>query len=183
MGKTISLRAFAIAMGVAPSAVQKARDSGRIPVNRDGTVDPVRARRAWRDNTLHSKRPPRKSKARARRGAPPDDVEEGNGSLGSMSAEWHRARAAREAIQARLLQLDLEQRQGKLLDAEEVGRATFALARRLRDRLQSLPGQIGPEVIGLTSAEAVRLLQQEIDKICDEIAGPTPGKNGKKEDH
>src|SRR5437867_2113323 len=101
----ISLRAFARLMGISHQAVRVARDAGRIPVNADGSVDAEKARRARRGNTLHRKRHSGRP-----RFSPDGDDDPG------MSLEWLRARAAREVVQARLLELDLDGKEGRLLD-------------------------------------------------------------------
>lgn len=179
MAKGVSLREFARQMGVQVSAVQKARDSRRITLNRDGTVDPVKARRQWRENTLHTKRPPRKPKANGTRPGPSEDEDDADEGLGSMSSTWHRARAVRETIQARILELDLKKRQGDLLEAVDVRRAHLALSRRLRDRIQAFPRRLGPEVFGATSAEeATKMLQDEADQICQELEPPSENGGG-----
>lgn len=160
MSTGISLRAFARQMGVTHQAVRKARDAGRIPVNRDGTVDPVKAHHAWRNNTLHTKR----HVGRPRFSAVGVDNS-------GISAEWLRARTAREAVQARLLQLELDTGCGLLLYADEVRREAFTIARRVRDQLLALPRRLGPEICALSPEEATRVLQVEVDRICNEMDG------------
>lgn len=177
MAKEGSLRELARRLGVRISSVQKARDSGRITVTKRAgkwVVDLAQAQREWRRNTLHTKRPPRKTKAKGTREAPAGDDDDGDEPLGSMSQAWHRARAVRESIQARILELDLKKRQGILLDAGDVRRAHFALSRRLRDRVQAFPRRLGPEVFGAPSAEeATKMLQEEADRICEELEPPS----------
>lgn len=180
MAAGIKLRAFARLMGVTIKAVQKARDSKRIRLNADGTIDPVAGKRAWRENTLHTKRHRSEAQAPTRHRAPRVEPAEPAEEVGSMSAEWHRARAVRESIQARLLQLELERQQGKTIDTEEVRKHCVNVSREIKDLLQGVPRRLGPEVSGLTPADATRVLQEEMDRICDRLAEPAPSTNGHK---
>src|SRR6185503_6142289 len=186
MAKGVSLREFARRMGVRISAVQKARDAGRITLNPDGTVDPVRGRRQWGENTIHSKRHRGRPRVKGTQTEPeptPEGSREDREDTGGegMSSGWHRAREVHETIKARLLQLELEKKQGKLLDADEVRRTTFALARRTRDRLLAMPSRLGPEVSGLSPDEATRVLREEVERICEELAGKPPSEDGEGE--
>jgi hypothetical protein len=86
------------------------------------------------------------------------------------------AHGARD-IQARLLQFELEKKQAKLLDADEVRRVNAAGVQRARDAFTAMVKQMPPDVWGLPPAEAAKKLQEEIERVLDELSGQKPSRN------
>ena len=98
-----------------------------------------------------------------------------------VAAGWATIRAEREHYQAQMARIELEQRQGKLLDAEEV-RASIALnVRRAAAILDAIPGRLARLVLGLTDEDEIRaLMDREIRRARVELArmdtaGPIEG--------
>lgn len=164
-----SLRAVARALKVTIQAAQKARDSGRITPEPDGTWNVAKARRQWRANTAHAKRHTRDPEPNGRQ----PDAEE------SLGAGWNRARTVETTLRARILELRLRKEMGEVLDGEEWRRVAKAQAKATADKLMSVPSIVGPELLGITDlAEMISKLEEAMGKICDELASYPPAQNG-----
>ena len=59
--------------------------------------------------------------------------ENGNGNAAGIGGEYYKARSVREHYNARLAQLEFEQRTGKSVDTEKVKEAAFEMARKVRN--------------------------------------------------
>src|SRR5437867_3739273 len=169
--------------GTSRQAVHLAINSGRIRARPDGLIDPDIADREWAANTDRSKqRGPAAS--RSRRGTPPGSGRvdgwqaaghrDASGLQGEAEPTWAEARRRREAALARMAEQEADRRAGRLLDADAVEKASFAVARRARDMLRSLPDRIAAVVGGLSPAECHRLLAEEVNRICVELSQPLP---------
>lgn len=87
-----------------------------------------------------------------------------------------RAKTATEVFRARLAQLEYEKRIGSVCDSAEVEAQTFALFRRLRDRLLSLPALVAPRLAAAPDERALRtIVDDEMRKILDQFAGEVEG--------
>ncbi len=171
----ISQREYARRRGISHVAVQRAVKSGRISMV-DGKIDPELADRQWRANTDQSK--PRNRitgnpKHTRGVGEPPEPMDlggEGSDSGGTSSC-YAKARAAREVYQAQLAKLELERARGVLVRADEVRAGAFAMARKARDQLIAVPERTAV-ILAATQdpAEVHRILEEEIERICQEIA-------------
>lgn len=173
----ISQRAFGRRIGVSQEAVRCAIKAGRISTIR-GKIDPVAAERQWLKNTDQSKPRNRitgdpKHRRDPKRPAQPMDLGRsaargGNGS----SADYSKARAAREVYLAQLAKLDLERRLGNLMPTEEARRALSDSAGKTRDQLLALPERVATIIAAIDdAAEVQRILEEEIERICKEISG------------
>lgn len=131
----LSIRAYAQRRGVSHTAVAKALKTGRIGLEADGTIDPLKADAQWTRNTLPSQKLNASKAATAPVSTP------------VAAPDYQTSRAMREAYAARLTKLDFEERAGKLLDADAVKAKHFTLARLLRDRLQQIPRKLAPEIV------------------------------------
>ena len=140
----ISIRAYAQHRGVSHEAVRKAIAAGRIQQEVDGSIDPDKADAAWDRNTI----------ARG-------DGEAGDARSGVPNLQT--SRAIREAYAARLAKLEYEERTAKLISGDEVEMRTFNLARRLRDRMQTIPRRLAA---ALAAEQDPRVIEQRLD---DEI--------------
>jgi hypothetical protein len=140
----------------------------------DGKIDPEQADRQWLENTDQSK--PRNritgSPKHARApGEPPEPMDFGRADGGSSTASGYaKARAARELYQAQLAKLDLDERNGLLVRADEVRVTAFNMARKTRDQLIALPERVATTLAATSDpAEVQRLLEDEIERICEEL--------------
>ena len=170
----LSIRAYAQHRGVSHTAVAKAIKAGRISVEPDGTIDPAKADAQWARNTLPSQNlNTGAAKPAAKVATPPVSTPVATVSsrelpppleTGRISApDYQTSRAIREAYAARLAKLEYEERTAKLISSDEVEMRTFNLARRLRDRMQTLPRRLAA---ALAAEQDPRVIEQRLD---DEI--------------
>lgn len=173
----ISLREYARRRGVSHMAVQRAVNSGRISTV-NGKIDPEQADREWRENTDQSKPrnritgSPKHARIPGEPSEPmgfgaPDDNHGGNGT----ATGYAKARAARELYLAQLAKIELDRQRGTLVRADEVRIGAFNMARKARDQLMALPERVAA-ILAATqdSIEVQRILEEEIERICQEIA-------------
>ena len=98
-----------------------------------------------------------------------DEQETGAPAPGNGHASFAKFRSAREAYQAKLAQLDYEERAGKLVRKEEIDREAFEAARLIRDRFLALPQELGGTLVGMTDEkEIIQYLRAKIrDALMD----------------
>lgn len=166
----LSIRAYAQHRGVSHTAVAKAIKAGRISIEPDGKIDPVKADAQWARNTLPSQSlNTGAAKPAAKVATPavstPVSSREAQAPLETRATapDYQTSRAIREAYAARLAKLEFEERTGKLISSDEVEMRTFNLARRLRDRMQTLPRRLAA---ALAAEQDPRVIEQRLD---DEI--------------
>lgn len=90
------------------------------------------------------------------------------------------AKETSERLRAQLLELELAEKHGKLVDAGAVHKATMARARIARDALMAIPSRIGAQLAAETDPAKVQdILAAEIRAVCAQIAGgDAAGGNG-----
>lgn len=145
---------YAAHRGVPRQTVQKALTSGRIRLH-GRLVDFEEADRDWAANTdlSQSKQQPRG----------PREERLGPHSLGS---QFQRVRTAREVVQLRIAKLELEQRSGILVRAEDVRAAAWKAASEVRSALASIPPRIAPRLHAAANvAEVERILMEELRRV------------------
>lgn len=87
------------------------------------------------------------------------------------------------AYQAENARLDLEERLGRICDRADVENRTFAVFRRLRDRLLSLPSICAPRAANAADERSVRLiLDEEVRKMLETLAKELDKPDGDVED-
>lgn len=150
MSDPLSLSAYARRRGVAVNAVHKAIVEGRLSksVKRKGQgyqIDVELADQEWAANTDTGSGYPAHTK---NAGTPPPSTAPSNDDEPITYAE---ARAQHERFKARLAQLELEEREGKLVEAEVVKQQAFRVARMVRDSLLNLPDRVAGELAAETN--------------------------------
>lgn len=140
----IKLAEYAAQLGVVPQAVRKAIGDGRIKdgATREGRswlINPEIANREWGSNTMPQRRHSEEAKAGRRR-----QLAAAAGGAPANIPSMAQGQAIKTAYQAKLLQLEFEERSGKLVSAEEMGRKRFESGRQVRDAVL----RIGPQMIG-----------------------------------
>jgi hypothetical protein len=152
----MGLREYARYRGVTHRAVQKALRAGRITAAADGRINVARADALWSANT------------RPRVASP--------GAFDSEAGQaYAQARIILEHIRAKREKLEYEVESGVLISADKVRADTFALARRVRDRVLAIPARLAPVLAAISDpAECERLLAAEMSKACEELGGGTP---------
>lgn len=165
MAQPITCAAFAEQRGVSGAAVTRAIKEGRLKKSVSYTpggrpqIDPELGHAEWDKNTRPDKRNNPNAKS--------VEVDEDDNPLASYAA----SRAKKEAYQAELARLEVQTRLGKLVDADEVKREAFNIARRVRDGLLNIPDRISAELAGEGDAFKVhQMLTDEIRKTLTELA-------------
>lgn len=182
----IGVREYARHRGVSHTAVEKAIKSGRIQKEPDGTIDPAKADAAWACNTnpAQQRKPepellkpvpiptnPSPQLAPIRQPTPRLVAEAETVPSGVAGPNYQVSRAIRETYNAKLTRLDYEERTGKLLNAEDVAREAFAVARRVRDRLLCIPSRMAAVLASETDSKAIeRLMDQELRIALEELS-------------
>ena len=101
--------------------------------------------------------------------SPPADPEGG-----SSDPKYWAAKSRRENTLADLATLELEKKQGNLVERERVEAAAFATGRMLRDAILGLPTQLAPEIAHMTDPFQIELkLRDALRTLLDEMAKMT----------
>ncbi|MBF0147282.1 MAG: hypothetical protein HQL84_16110 [Magnetococcales bacterium] len=168
----LSVRQYADHRGVSHVAVLKAIKSGRIRKEADGTIDPKKADSDWDRNTDPAQQRTAEVATPTPRPVPRVATSETELVTGNPSVpNYHTSRAIREAYNARLIRLDYEERQGKLLKAEDVERDAFEMARRVRDRLMNIPHRMAAVLASESDSQTIeRQLDQELRIALEELS-------------
>jgi hypothetical protein len=147
----VSLAAGARAEGVTRQWVHEMVTDGRLSRGADGKIDLDELRRLRADGL---------------------DPSRGNHKGGGpVLATFQRARAAREAYQAQLAKLDLDERSGTLISKADVERDARSLAAALVGLLTAVPDRIASE-FGVDDDHRFRLriaLRNEMDRVRAEL--------------
>jgi hypothetical protein len=180
VGKLISLRAYGRSRGerglpgATLKAVQNAIASGRItPIN--GKIDQEVADIQWAAKTDaaqqarglrggHPARPQPTGKGQELKGpaAPPDTV----GRSGYFDTKTRR-----ELAEAKLSELELQEKQAELVRSADVKRETFSIFRALRDRILGVPDRLAAILAAeADTAKVHTLLGDELKNALREIA-------------
>lgn len=161
----LSAAEYAERRGVSPQAVRKAIRDGRLQQSvtfegRKARIDAEAADAEWRRNTAQSKQRTAEqiNTGKAAAAAASSALPPARSGLPSQA----QAMAMRTAYQAKLLELDLKQRQGELVNAAEVQRVRFESGRRVRDAIlrlgQQMIGDIARAAGGLTPDQRSEVL-------------------------
>jgi len=179
----LSIRAYARARGVSHVAVLKAAKAGRIPLEADGTVDPVKADAAWERSTdpgRTKKAPAPKSAAKpvteAALGAVRETLKE-QGLPSGGNVTFVQARTAHEIAKAHLARLRLQRQKGELVDRARATALVFRLAREERDSWVNWPARVAALMaaeLGLDAHSMQKSLETHIRSHLAELAEVRP---------
>lgn len=176
-GRFLSARAYGRSRrarelpGGSHTAVRKAIASGRLveslrEVAGAVLIDPDVADQEWDQNTAAAKvrepsggRPPAQGELFE---APPAPAEP-TGPGARAGRTMRDAQALQAVYRAKLLRLELERRQGELVDAQTVEDEAFRRARGVRERLLQLPARVAPMVAPLSEVGEIRsIVESEV---------------------
>lgn len=176
----LSIRAYAKTRGVSHVAVLKAAKAGRIPLERDGTIDPAKADAAWQRSTDPS-RAKTKPKPSAEKLRPV-----GSAALGSVretlkeqglpaggNVTFVQARTAHEIAKAHLARLRLQRMKGELVDRARATALVFRLAREERDSWLNWPARVAALVaadLGVEAHAVQKLIETHVRDHLAELA-------------
>lgn len=184
----MSRRAYAAHRGVSEAAVRKAIASGRISLEPDGTIDPVKADAEWDRHTDPSKQRGVHSRelgaqtaagtaaAKAHAGTKPvpqaaiDAVNDTLRDTGEApdpgeggQVSFLRARMANEVLKAQTARVRLQKMKGELVDRAKATAMVFDLARRERDAWLNWPPRVAANMAAELGVDA-HAMEQVLDK-------------------
>lgn len=138
------------ALGVDERTVRRWRNKGWVVNGPDGHLD-VRATLARvaadRDPTL---------------GGKPDRLAGGAAPASGDGARLLKARAMRETLQAKLLQMAVEREEGRIVDYEAAKRIWVEVITEARTRIEAIPDRVAPRLVNIPDARTIRdILRQE----------------------
>ncbi len=184
----ISIRAYAKLRGVSHVAVLKAVKAGRIPIEADGTIDPVKADAAWERSTDPSK-------AKGKKAVKPGPVTEklkpvADTAIGSVretlkeqglpsggNVTFVQARTAHEIAKAHLARLRLQRMKGELVDRARATALVFRLAREERDAWANWPARVAALIaaeLGADPHAMQKALEAQVRARLSELAEVRP---------
>lgn len=156
-------------LGVSVQAVKQAVDGGRVDRRADGWIDLERGAAAFRATSTG----PRNGIG----GATPAQYNDVTGELlddgGTVAGEsLASAKTRKERALADKAEVDAARARSEVVDLGEAGRAWYAAARILRERVLAVPDHAGP-ALGL-SAEQVTGLRGELLRALSDLADTMP---------
>lgn len=170
MTTLLSANAYAKHRGVSHAAVLKAITEERLKesVRRRGPGYQINAELAdkeWAANTDSGSGWPAHAKNKQTAAAEPDTESDPD-----QPISYAEARAQHERFKARLAQLELEQREAKLVEVEAVQRESFRIARLVRDSLLNIPDRVAGELAAETNQFKVhQRLVKEIRRALEDL--------------
>lgn len=164
MAEFISVNEFAKRKGVRVKAVQDGIKNGRIQITKQKKgfpkIDWETENQAWEDN---------RDETQAFRSGNSPGLK--SNAPAPSENSFAKAKAVRETLTAKILQLDYEEKTGKLVNADEVKVTWFNLARTIRDTLLNIPERISAELAAESDEFKVhKSLQNEIYKVLEVLS-------------
>lgn len=173
MAEHLSRRAYARSRNLHESSVRRAIASGKIKVDKRNMIDPAQADRAWATMTDLSK-PRNAVTGNPKRRREEDD----DGGLGSyvdpevlkLLRSKQKSAAVSAIFRARRDELEFKLLEGSVVKIDDVVSKVYAMTRRTRDLLLSIPDRMAATLSGTDATTAHRLLTEEIRHVLAEIS-------------
>jgi hypothetical protein len=170
----LSIRAYARRRGVSHVAVLRATKAGRIPLEADGTIDPVKADAAWERSSDPARRKPAAGRMRPVPEVAIDSVrdtlkEQGLPAGGGLS--FVQARTAHEIAKAHLARLRLQRMKGEVVERARAAALVFQLAREERDSWLNWPARIAAIMAAELGVEAHAMQKTLETHVRAQLAG------------
>lgn len=147
--KGMSERQYAAHSGMSRGAVQKAKQSGRLVVHRDGSIDAAAS-----DRRREAVTDPSQRRGPALAGGGAGDAAEG--------ASFIKARTMNEIYKAQDRQLIVARKKGQLVDRAKAETMVFRLARQERDAWINWPTRTAAVMAADLSAALSKELKKEV---------------------
>jgi hypothetical protein len=189
----MSEREYAAHAGISRGAVQKARQSGRLVLHADGSIDAAAsdARRAQAtDPAMQRKRPSpaMRSVPQAAVGAVSETLREqglpapsATGGMGASAdakgVTYLQARTANEVLKAQERRIRLQKLKGELVDRARATALVFRLARQERDAWAGWPARIAAMMaadLGISAHHMQSVLEAHVRQHLEELADVRP---------
>jgi hypothetical protein len=172
----VSIRAYARMRGCSESAVRKAITSKRIKPEADGTIDPERANKQWEQNTFlgATLRPS------AAKPAPPPPAQQrmavpSVAGVESPSSDpvqsFLRARAVKETFNAKVAQMEYEERAGRLIQASRAAEYASTFSSIVKDHLMAMPDRLAPVLAAVDDEDAIhKILFNDVSAVLKKLS-------------
>lgn len=177
----VSVREYARRRGVSHTAVRKAVQSGRIPQEADGTIDPMKADAAWDAQTDPARRAASAPKPAAlppvTNSIAPTSAPQRDAVPASTGATFAQARTAHEVAKAQRARLQVDRLKEEVVDRARATALVFRLARQERDAWITWPARVAGQMaaeIGIDPHLMQTLLEAHVHAHLDELAAIEP---------
>jgi hypothetical protein len=160
MARRLSQRGYAEHRGCTHRAVQKALRDGRISAEPDGKIDPKKADAQWEANTDPGHR-------RGFNDADKNATPAPNGiDLKNPAQVYNFARAQKEAAHAAIAKIELQERQKRLVDVDQVKERWGKIVGAAKNRLLRIPSElrlrkgVPDDLVAIVETEILKALEQ-----------------------
>jgi hypothetical protein len=185
MSELVTQTEFARMKKCSRSAVTQAISSGRIEDairEEDGKrlLDLGAALELWDKNTRrnNTSKPPRAvpkpaiaSKQKKPTIIPPEVVYEVENLHKGQWPDLNKSRAKREACLARLAEIEVAEKEERLVPVEKVEKDWFSVCRAIRESFMNMPDRLSNQLAGETDATAIdKMLREEITSNLQQLA-------------
>ncbi|MGE4278680.1 MAG: elements of external origin [Magnetospirillum sp.] len=176
----LSVREYARRRGVSHTAVRKAVQTGRIPQEADGTIDPVKADAAWDAQTDPARRAtaapkPVAAAPVARSSAPQRETLPT--SPATAGANFAQARTMHEVAKAQRARIQVQRLKDEVIDRANALALVFKLARQERDAWVTWPARVAGQMAaeaGIDPHTMQVLLETHVRAHLNELADIKP---------
>lgn len=142
-------------LGVSPARVSQVKKTGRL----DGTFSKKGATTYYDQDSAIA----------AWNGEIPQLISRVSGSDQEIPS-FNESRAKSEHFRAELARLDLEEKEGKLCEAEKTKREAFSLARSVRDAVNTIPDRVANQFAAETDSVVIhQSLTEELRKALERL--------------
>jgi len=176
----LSVREYARRRGVSHTAVRKAVQTGRIPQEPDGTIDPAKADSAWDAQTDPARKAP-SAPVPAAATAPPPVVPASKPTASpppaSSGATFAQARTMHEVAKAQKARIQVDRLKEEVVDRARATALVFKLARQERDAWITWPARVAGQMAaeaGLDPHVMQNLLEAHVHAHLDDLAAIDP---------
>jgi len=173
----LSVREYARRRGVSHTAVRKAVQTGRIPQEADGTIDPVKADAAWDAQTDPGRRAASAPKPVIKAPVSPAPTPQRETAPAAAGATFAQARTAHEVAKAQKARIQVDRLKEEVVDRTRATALVFKLARQERDAWITWPARVAGQMaaeIGIAPHVMQTLLEAHVHAHLDELAAIEP---------
>lgn len=169
----ISIRAYARMRGCSESAVRKAIASKRIRPEPDGTIDAERANKEWEQNTFAGAtlRPAAQATPRPQPLKPLPHAAPIEAPSADPVQSFLRARAVKETFNAKVAQMEYEERAGRLIQASRAAEYAATFSAIIKDHLMAMPDRLAPALAAVDDERTVhRILHNDVSSVLKKLS-------------
>jgi hypothetical protein len=173
----LSVREYARRRGVSHTAVRKAVQTGRIPQEADGTIDPVKADAAWDAQTDPGRKAAPARKPVTETPITPPPTPQRDSTPTAAGATFAQARTAHEVAKAQKARIQVDRLKDEVVDRARATALVFKLARQERDAWITWPARVAGQMaaeIGFDPHVMQTLLEAHVHAHLDELAAIEP---------